>query len=62
MVLTTKEKSLKQWEKNKANAYPCPECGKIINKSTVYRHKESYFHKYNALLNANKQEPVVTTT
>lgn len=54
--MTIKEKGAKQWAKNKANAYPCPDCGAIINKTTVYRHKESYFHKYNALLKATNQK------
>jgi uncharacterized protein YlaI len=50
MSRTAKERSAKQWANNKANAYPCPDCGRVINKTTVYRHNESYFHKYNVLL------------
>ncbi len=33
------------YQKNKANPYPCPDCGRQIHKSTVSQHKRSMFHK-----------------
>lgn len=41
---------VRRWIKNKSNPYPCPDCGKMINKSTIYNHKKTQSHKYAAML------------
>lgn len=41
--------SMKCYLKNKANEYPCPECGKITNKSNRNNHNRSQFHRLSVL-------------
>ena len=57
--------SAKIYARNKANAFPCPECGQTINKSIAIRHYKSTAHKYGALLkqtsNANAPPSGMTT-
>lgn len=53
--------SRKLYYKNKANEYPCPECGKIINKTVAGRHNQTVFHKYGALLKTTNQELTQST-
>lgn len=36
--------ALKCYYKNKANEYPCPDCGRMVNKTKVHRHNKSMFH------------------
>lgn len=52
MALTAKEKNAKSYLKSKANPFPCPDCGTIINKSSVSRHKKTLHHRYAVLNNA----------
>jgi predicted RNA-binding Zn-ribbon protein involved in translation (DUF1610 family) len=51
----------KFYYKNKANEYLCPDCGRMINKSTARRHDKSTFHKYTVLLKTTNQEPIQST-
>lgn len=44
--------ALKCFYKNRANAYPCPDCGRIINKSTAKRHGKTIFHTQAAAIKA----------
>lgn len=37
--------AMKCWFKNKANEYPCPDCGTTINKSNRSRHIKSQKHR-----------------
>ena len=37
--------SMKWWLKNKANEYPCPDCGSIMNKSNRKNHYRSQKHR-----------------
>ena len=41
--------SMKLWLKNRANPYPCPDCGKTINKTTASRHNKSMYHRLEVL-------------
>lgn len=45
-------RSIRNWERNKANPYPCPECGRTINKSNASRHNRSMAHRL-AVLESN---------
>jgi predicted RNA-binding Zn-ribbon protein involved in translation (DUF1610 family) len=51
----------KLYYKNKANEYACPECGRIINKSTARRHETSMFHKFSVLLKTSNQPQIQST-
>ena len=37
--------AMKCWIKNKANEYPCPDCGRITNKTTYKRHNKTQYHR-----------------
>lgn len=52
MPLTIKERNEKQYAKNKQNSFPCPDCGKLTNKTTIYQHRKTIFHKYKVYENA----------
>lgn len=43
--------AMKCWFKNKANEYPCPDCGTTINKSNRSRHNKSQKHRLAVLTN-----------
>jgi predicted RNA-binding Zn-ribbon protein involved in translation (DUF1610 family) len=51
-----RDRSMAQWLKNKSATYECPDCGRMINKATVYRHNKSIYHMYAVLNQANKKE------
>ncbi len=42
--------SMKYWAKHKINTYPCPECGRTVNKTTVLRHSKTRVHRQAAAI------------
>lgn len=54
--------AMKCYLRNKANEYPCPDCGKVINKSIMHRHNRTTYHKYAALLKATQAESTIQDT
>lgn len=39
-------KKMKYYLKCKANEYPCPDCGKIMNNANAAQHKKSQAHQF----------------
>lgn len=37
--------ALKYWRKHKANEYACPDCGRMVNRTTVSRHNQTMHHE-----------------
>jgi predicted RNA-binding Zn-ribbon protein involved in translation (DUF1610 family) len=53
--------AMKYYLRNKANPFPCPECGRMTNKSIYKRHTGTQHHRLAVLLkqaDANKDQPI----
>lgn len=46
--------AMKYYLRNKANPYPCPDCGRMTNKSIYKRHNRTQHHQLAVLLKQSK--------